>query len=246
MLAFTVPPKSATNHTIASNQYNDLEYLETSAQYTAVSGTASSNGTGATFDVNRVGLKYYVALNAGGTLHTRLETITIAGTSLGGATPANDLVITATTVTSGVIVDFDISGLPVGGNYIAVPNNTAGQYSTDGSTWSASTFPSSGSGNWTAVASGLQNDGSSVYKSSAAIADTKLATISTAGKVALTALEIDGGSDIGADLADADLIIVDDGAGGTNKKAAISRIKTYLSSAGFSQEDPTALAIALG
>ena len=64
--------------------------------------------------------------------------------------------------------------------------------------------------------------------------------------MALTALEIDGGSDIGADLADADLIIVDDGAGGTNKKAAISRIKTYLSSAGFSQEDPTALAIALG
>jgi hypothetical protein len=82
--------------------------------------------------------------------------------------------------------------------------------------------------------------------SGAAIADTKLATISTAGKVALTALEIDGGADIGADLADADLLIVDDGAGGTNKKAALSRIKTYLSSAGFSQEDPTALAIALG
>ena len=52
-------------------------------------------------------------------------------------------------------------------------------------------------------------------KSNAAIADTKLATISTAGKVALSALEIDGASDIGADLADADLIIVDDGAGGT-------------------------------
>ena len=169
-ISFTVPAKSATNHTIASNQYNDVEFLETAAQYTALSGTTSSNGTGATFDVNRVGLKYYVSLNAGGSLHTRLETITIAGTSLGGATPANDLVITATTVTSGAVVDFDISGLPVGGNYIAVPNNTAGQYSTDGSTWSASTFPSSGSGNWTAVASGLQNDGSSVYKSSAAIA----------------------------------------------------------------------------
>ena len=76
-------------------------------------------------------------------------------------------------------------------------------------------------------------------KSSAAIADSKLATISTAGKVALTALEIDGGSDIGADLADADLIIVDDGAGGTNRKAALSRLKTYIG-------DPTALAIALG
>ena len=76
-------------------------------------------------------------------------------------------------------------------------------------------------------------------KSSAAIADSKLATISTAGKVALTALEIDGGSDINADLADADLIIVDDGAGGTNRKAALSRLKTYIG-------DPTALAIALG
>ena len=83
-------------------------------------------------------------------------------------------------------------------------------------------------------------------KANAAIADTKLATISTAGKVALTALEIDGGSDIGADLTTSDLIIVDDGAGGTNKKAALSRVVTLMSAQGFSQEDPTALAIALG
>jgi len=82
--------------------------------------------------------------------------------------------------------------------------------------------------------------------SGAAIADTKLATISTAGKVALTALEIDGGSDIGADLTTSDLIIVDDGAGGTNKKAALSRVVTLMTAQGFSQEDPTALAIALG
>ena len=65
-------------------------------------------------------------------------------------------------------------------------------------------------------------------KSSAAIADSKLATISTAGKVALTALEIDGGTDIGAALVDADLIIVDDGAGGTNRKATLSRVATYI------------------
>jgi hypothetical protein len=76
-------------------------------------------------------------------------------------------------------------------------------------------------------------------KSSAAIADSKLATISTAGKVDIGALEIDGATDIGADLADADLIIVDDGAGGTERKAALSRMKTYIG-------DPTALAIALG
>ena len=78
------------------------------------------------------------------------------------------------------------------------------------------------------------------------IADSKLNTISTAGKVALTALEIDGGTDIGADLTTSDLIVVDDGAGGTNRKAALSRIVTLMSAQGFVTDDPTALAIALG
>jgi hypothetical protein len=50
----------------------------------------------------------------------------------------------------------------------------------------------------------------------------------SAGTTPLTALDIDGGTDIGADLADADLFIVDDAAGGTNRKVAASRIKTYV------------------
>ena len=41
-------------------------------------------------------------------------------------------------------------------------------------------------------------------------------------------LDIDGGTDIGAAIVDADLFIVDDGAGGTNRKTAASRIKTYI------------------
>ena len=82
--------------------------------------------------------------------------------------------------------------------------------------------------------------------SGASIADSKLATISTAGKVALTALEIDGGTDIGADLTTSDLIVVDDGAAGTNRKAALSRVVTLMSAQGFTTDDPTALAIALG
>jgi len=64
--------------------------------------------------------------------------------------------------------------------------------------------------------------------SDAAIVDTKLATISTANKVDIGALDIDGASDIGADLVDADLIIVDDGANGTEKKSQMSRVKTYI------------------
>jgi len=50
------------------------------------------------------------------------------------------------------------------------------------------------------------------------------------GSLALADLDIDGGTDIGAAIVDADLFIVDDGAGGTNRKTAASRIKTYVGS----------------
>ena len=48
------------------------------------------------------------------------------------------------------------------------------------------------------------------------------------GTLPVAAIDIDGATDIGADLVDADLFIVDDGAGGTNRKVAASRIKTYI------------------
>jgi len=70
--------------------------------------------------------------------------------------------------------------------------------------------------------------------SGAAIADSKLDTISTANKVSLAALDIDGGTDIGAAIVDADLFIVDDGAGGTNRKVEASRLKTYIGSGDIS------------
>jgi len=48
------------------------------------------------------------------------------------------------------------------------------------------------------------------------------------GSINIADLDIDGGTDIGAALVDADLIIVDDGAGGTNRKATMSRLATYM------------------
>ena len=54
------------------------------------------------------------------------------------------------------------------------------------------------------------------------------ADASGSGSSAIADLDIDGGTDIGAAIADADLFIVDDGAGGTNRKTAASRIKTYV------------------
>ena len=68
----------------------------------------------------------------------------------------------------------------------------------------------------------------------------------SAGTTPLTTLDIDGGTDIGADLEDADLIVVDDGAGGTNRKAAMSRVKDYVlgggSGATFEQLSVTGIA----
>lgn len=64
-------------------------------------------------------------------------------------------------------------------------------------------------------------------KLAGSIPDSKLNTITTAGKVDLNSLEIDGESNAVTALADADLFIVDDGGGGTNSKMAATVIPTY-------------------
>ena len=87
--------------------------------------------------------------------------------------------------------------------------------------------------------------GSSSVSTLPAATGTLIGTGDT-GTLPLVAMDIDGGTDIGADLTTSDLIVVDDGAGGTNRKAALSRVVTLMSAQGFSTDDPTALAIALG
>ena len=88
--------------------------------------------------------------------------------------------------------------------------------------------------------------GSSSVSTLPAATGTLIGTGDT-GTLPLAAIDIDGGTDIGGDLTTSDLIIVDDGAGGTNRKAALSRIVTLVdanssaASAGFA----VAMAIAL-
>ena len=50
----------------------------------------------------------------------------------------------------------------------------------------------------------------------------------SAGTTPLTALDIDGATDIGEAVVDADLFIVDNGAGGTNRRVSASRLTTYI------------------
>jgi len=93
---------------------------------------------------------------------------------------------------------------------------------------------------------GSASDPDAMTISSSGVVTFSQAPVFPDGVVPLVDLDIDGGTDIGADLTTSDLIIVDDGAGGTNRKAALSRVVTLMTAQGFTTDDPTALAIALG
>ena len=171
-LALEGPLNVANNRTLASNSYSDAVFMTTSATYNGVSATGG-DGSSATFNVIRNGSKYYVELVSGGTDYTRLNTLTIAGTDLGGASTANDITITVTTVNSatGAIVDFDFSGEGRTGRFIALPGSgQTAAISLDGVTWTTDTLPTPGVGTWHRVASGLIDDGSSTFQQSAIVA----------------------------------------------------------------------------
>ena len=67
-----------------------------------MASTTTIEGTGATFDVviDGSGNVSSVAINSGGTLYEVDEVLTINGTLLGGASPANDVSFAVTTIGS--------------------------------------------------------------------------------------------------------------------------------------------------
>jgi hypothetical protein len=117
--------------------------------------------------------------------------------------------------------------LTVSGDDLYMGTNTSGYVLVaDGTNFN----PVAVSGDVTMASNGAVTIASTAVENSmlaGSIADSKLSTISTAGKVEIGALEIDGATDIGEALVDADLIIVDNGAGGTEVKCAMSRVLTY-------------------
>lgn len=144
------------------------------------------------------------------------------------------------------------SGSPAGSN-TQIQFNSAGLFGASASlTWDGSTLAVTGDINLgdgakvykignttvlsaTALGSTVQISSSNIPNGTitnddlaGSIADGKLLAISSANKVALTALDIDGATDLGSALADSDLLIVDDGGGGANKKAAVTRITDYV------------------
>ena len=80
---------------------------------------------------------------------------------------------------------------------------------------------------------------------SAAITEAELEILDGASVTTTELNIIDGDtSATGTTLADADRLVANDA--GTMKQVALTDVKTYLTSAGFATDDPTALAIALG
>ena len=53
------------------------------------------------------------------------------------------------------------------------------------------------------------------------------------GSINIADLDIDGGTDIGEAIVDADLFVIDNGAGGTNRKTTAARVKSYIGGGGL-------------
>ena len=167
-----------------------------------------------------------------GTINLDAQSLTVAG-GTGITTSAANQTVTITS-NDGEIVHDDLSGF-VSNEH--VDHSTVSITAGDGLT---------GGGDLTSTRTlAVQVDDSSIEISSdtlrvkasgitnamlgGSIEDSKLNTISTAGKVSIDALDIDGGTAIGEAVADADLFITDNGAGGTNRKVTASALKTYMS-----------------
>ena len=114
------------------------------------------------------------------------------------------------------------------GSQLRMPDNTSGKILVgDGTSYQEVAV----SGDVTLASSGavtIANSSVTNAMLAGSIADSNLSTISTANKVDIGALDIDGATDIGADLVNADLIIVDDGANGTERKATFTRVKKLI------------------
>lgn len=110
---------------------------------------------GATFSITKDAENYTVTLASAGAGYEIGDDLTIPGTSVGGSSPANDIIVTVTAVGNSVygIVSFTTSGYGRKGRYVAIAEGgNLAAFSVDGSTWTSSTLPSNG--DWIAVTQG--------------------------------------------------------------------------------------------
>jgi len=161
-LTFTSPGFTATTRTMPANggnSWNQVIYGDTVATYTGITATGGA-GAGAQFTVVRTGSSYVVTNTTPGTSYKIDDVLTIAGTSVGGASPTNDITLKVTKVVGGGVNVFDTSGVGIGGVFVAIRTDGNTAYSIDSITWtSGATVPASsyggyGNGTWVTVTNG--------------------------------------------------------------------------------------------
>lgn len=100
------------------------------AYYDLATSNVSSSGSGCKVTVRRFGTSYRVVITTPGTGYAVSDTIRVLGTSLGGASPANDLTLTVGTVLAGGVSSVTVAGTAVAGS------GSQPAYSTNfGATW---------------------------------------------------------------------------------------------------------------
>lgn len=158
-VTFTAPPYTKSVRTGLTNaQWTDVVFGAANGSYTNVVATGGA-GSSATFDVTRVSGVYTVTISAAGFNYVAGNTLTIAGTLLGGTSPANDITVTADVVAdlTGGILEISYTGTAISQQWVAVASGTNQAYSSpDGITWTARTLPATA--NWSAVSYGVVNN----------------------------------------------------------------------------------------
>jgi len=204
--------------------------------------TAGTNGTLSIVTTDDSAAAANITITADGTFEADGTTITLdssgdivldadggdvffkdGGTTFGSATnTSGNLIIKSGTTTAATFSGANVTlagtltggGLLTTGGNIVIPN--------DGNIGSAS-------------------DTNSIVINSSGVVTFSQSPVFPDGSIAIIDLDIDGGTDIGAALVDADLLIVDDGAGGANRKTVMSRVKTYIADVTLTTAAQTAI-----
>lgn len=147
---FTTPTYTVSQGTMyADSAWHSATFGPTVTTYTVTAPVGSgSSPTAATFIVTKNGKKYSVSLATAGTGYVVDDEVTILGTSLGGFSSENDLVIRVDTINgAGSIVNFNSEGVGCNGLYVVTTSDSnKTSFSKNATAWSnGGNLPSSGS-----------------------------------------------------------------------------------------------------
>jgi len=116
---YAINVTDVTGNTVSLGGSLTSTILGTNQSYAGLSQTSTSGtGTSGVFTVSRSGSSYLTTVTSPGTGYTATDTITIAGTNLGGTAPANTATVTVTAASAKrTVASFDNATLAGGRGY---------------------------------------------------------------------------------------------------------------------------------